>query len=153
MNLQSDDPIMAFISGMEDIKPQISEKALKKQEKRRAKQRKQDEKNKIVIETQNREREEETEAINKQVIPMGLCVKYVAADGNCMYRAIAEQLALDDPEFRTPLAHRIIRKKAADSLRAHKDEFANFLEENVDFETYCRNVEHSNGRTAETGQR
>ena len=38
MGMKEDDPIMAFISGMEDMKPQLSEKARKKQEKRRKKQ-------------------------------------------------------------------------------------------------------------------
>lgn len=145
MGMKEDDPIMAFISGMEDMKPQLSEKARKKQEKRRKKQQEQDEKNKLVIETQNREREEETEAINRQVASLNRHVKYVAADGNCMYHSIAQQLALEDSKMKSPIAYRVIRKKAADSLREHKDEFAFFLDEGVDFDEYCRKVETSNG--------
>ena len=129
MGMKEDDPIMAFISGMEDMKPQLSEKARKKQEKRRKKQQEQDEKNKLVIETQNREREEETEAINRQVASLNRHVKYVAADGNCMYHSIAQQLALEDSKMKSPIAYRVIRKKAADSLREHRDEFAFFLDE------------------------
>lgn len=145
MGMKEDDPIMAFISGMEDMKPQLSEKARKKQEKRRKKQQEQDEKNKLVIETQNREREEETEAINRQVASLNRHVKYVAADGNCMYHSIAQQLALEDSKMKSPIAYRVIRKKAADSLREHRDEFAFFLDEGVDFDEYCRKVETSNG--------
>lgn len=145
MQMKENDPIMAFISGMEDMKPQMSEKARKKQEKRRKKQQEQDEKNKLVIETQNREREEETKAINEQVASLNRRVKYVAADGNCMYHSIAQQLALEDSKMKSPIAYRVVRKLAADSLRKHKDEFAFFLDDGVDFEEYCRKVETSNG--------
>ena len=85
MGLKEDDPILAFISGMEDMKPKVSEKYLKKQKKRREKQREQDEKNRITLETQNRERDEETAIINEKVKKLHLHVKPVNADGNCLY--------------------------------------------------------------------
>ena len=84
VGMKSDDPILAFISGMEDVKPKVSEKYLKRQMKRREKEREQDEKNRITIETQNRERDEETNQINAQVEDLGLHVKPMAADGNCL---------------------------------------------------------------------
>ena len=62
----------------------MSEKYLKRQMKRREKEREQDEKNRITIETQNRERDEETNQINAQVEDLGLHVKPMAADGNCL---------------------------------------------------------------------
>ena len=143
--LAKDDPILSFISGMEDIKPHVSEKYLKKQEKRRLKEQQQDEKNKIVREQQNRERDEEIAAINKQVEDKQLRVKVVGADGNCLYRAIAEQLSLTDPKMKSNSAYRIIRRKAANYLRDHADEFRFFLEDGVDYDAYCDRVEGSNG--------
>ena len=88
MRLKKDDPILAFISGMEDLKPKVSEKYLKKQKKRREKQREQDEKNRITLETQNRERDEEIGIINQKVKELHLHVKPVNADGNCLYVAL-----------------------------------------------------------------
>lgn len=85
MGLKSNDPILAFISGMEDVKPKVSERYIKKQKKRREKQKEQDEKNRIALETQNRERDEETAAINEKVKGLNLYVKPVIADGNCLY--------------------------------------------------------------------
>ena len=85
MGLRKDDPILAFISGMDDMKPKVNEKYLKKQKKRREKQREQDEKNRITVETQNRERDEETAVINEKVKELHLRVKPVDADGNCLY--------------------------------------------------------------------
>ena len=145
MGLAKDDPILSFISGMEDIKPHVSEKYLKKQEKRRLKEQQQDEKNKVVLEQQNRERDEEMAAINKQVEDKHLRVKVVAADGNCLYRAIAEQLAQTDAKMKSGSAYRIIRRKAANYLRDHADEFRFFLEDGVNYEAYCNQVEGSNG--------
>lgn len=83
--MDQDDPILAFISGMEDVKPQASEKYLKRQRKRREKQQKEDEQIRHVEETHNREREEETAAINASVKHLELHVKPVASDGNCLY--------------------------------------------------------------------
>lgn len=43
-------------------------------------------------------------------------------------------------------AYRIVRRKAANYMRDHPDEFQMFMEEDVDYETYCDKVEGSNGR-------
>lgn len=145
MGLSKNDPILSFISGMEDLRPRPSEKYLKKQEKRRLKEQKQEEQNKLMAEQQNRERDEETVAINKQVEDRHLHVKAVAADGNCLYRAIAEQLALTDPKMASKSAYRVVRRKAAYYLRDHAEDFCSFLEEGVDFDRYCDKVEGSNG--------
>ncbi|KAK8809235.1 hypothetical protein WA171_000819 [Blastocystis sp. BT1] len=144
MRLKKDDPILAFISGMEDMKPKVSEKYLKKQKKRREKQREQDEKNRITLETQNRERDEEIGIINQKVKELHLHVKPVNADGNCLYRSVAEQLALQDPSMRSPTSYRIVRQKAANYMRSHPDEFKWFLDDSTDFEDYCNKVENSN---------
>ena len=144
VGMKSDDPILAFISGMEDMKPKVSEKYLKRQMKRREKEREQDEKNRITIETQNRERDKETNQINAQVEDLGLHVKPMAADGNCLYRSIAEQLSLDDPSMARATAYRVVRRRAANYMRQHKDEFCCFLEDDIDFDDFCSKVESSN---------
>lgn len=149
MNLSNTDPIMSFISGMAVPDQEKNERKLKRQEKRRARQRAQDEKDKMVLETQNNERDEETAAINAKVAHLQLYVKEVAADGNCLYRAIAEQLAITDPSMRTLTAYRVLRRKAAYYMRDHEDDFKYFLEDTVDFQTYCDQVECSNGVTIE----
>lgn len=146
MGLSSSDPIMSFISGMEPSKQDINEKRLKRQEKRRARQRAQDEKDKAVLENQNNERDEETSIINSKVASMQLHVKEVIADGNCLFRAIAEQLALTDPAMKSPSAYKVIRRKAANYLRDHEDDFKFFLEDNVNYSHFCDTVECSNGR-------
>lgn len=145
MGLNESDPIMKYISGMEMPKPEINEKKLKRQEKRRARQRAQDEKDKLVLETQNRERELETIAINNKVADLHLRVKEVAADGNCLFRALAEQLAIVDPLMKSPSAYRVLRRKAANYLRDHEDDFCYFLEDDVDYNMFCDKVECSNG--------
>lgn len=146
MGLNGADPIMSFISGMDPAKQDINEKRLKRQEKRRARQRAQDEKDKAVLENQNNERDEETAAINAKVAHLQRRVKEVIADGNCLFRAIAEQLAITDPSMRTSTAHRVVRRKAADYLRDHEDDFKFFLEDNINYENFCNSVELSNGR-------
>lgn len=85
MGMNQDDPILAFISGMEDVKPKVSEKYLARQRKRRERQQKEDEQTRLVEETHNRERDEEIAAINASVKHLDLHVKAVAADGNCLY--------------------------------------------------------------------
>ena len=145
MGLNSSDPIMSYISGMEFTKPEINEKRMKRQEKRRAKQRKQDEQDKHTLEVQNRERDLETAAINTKIAPLHLQVKEVAADGNCLFRAIAQQLALSDPLMNSPTAYRILRRKAAYYLREHEDDFKFFLEDTVNYQSFCDTVEFSNG--------
>ena len=137
---------MSFISGMQAPNEEINEKKRKRQEKRRARQRAEDEKNKAISENQNNRRQEEIDAINAKVSHLQLHVKEVAADGNCMFRAIAEQLAFTDPLMKSPTAYKVIRRKAADYLRDHEDDFKFFLEEDIDYETFCNKVEFSNGK-------
>ena len=87
----------------------------------------------------------ETAAINTKIAPLHLQVKEVAADGNCLFRAIAQQLALSDPLMNSPTAYRILRRKAAYYLREHEDDFKFFLEDNVNYQSFCDTVEFSNG--------
>ena len=64
---------------------------------------------------------------------------------NSRYRAVAEQLSVLDPLMRSPTSHRLVRQKAASYMRSHPEEFKYFLDDSVDFDTYCDKVENSNG--------
>ncbi|KAJ8602428.1 hypothetical protein CTAYLR_001237 [Chrysophaeum taylorii] len=73
------------------------------------------------------ERRAELDAINNVLAPAGLRIVEVAADGNCLYRAVEHQLALaglDSPET----TYSSLRRRAADYMRAHEDDFIAFFE-------------------------
>jgi len=73
-------------------------------------------------------KERELLLLNDQLQP-GLRVHAIAADGNCLYRAISDQLSLlADGNIRSPeFDHRTLRARAAEFIRAYWDEFAPFL--------------------------
>ena len=52
----------------------------------------------------------------------GLCEREVAGDGNCLFRAVADQLFRDGGE-----AHAWVRQLAADQLRLHRDAYEGFV--------------------------
>jgi len=59
--------------------------------------------------------------------PMNLTICPIAADGNCLYRAIAHQLAISSPSTEN-IDHREIRKTCAESLRENQEEYAPFCD-------------------------
>ncbi|KAM5195938.1 OTU domain-containing protein 6A [Hipposideros larvatus] len=71
-------------------------------------------------------------------------VKEIPGDGHCMYRAIQDQLTVDDTV-------ESLRARTADYMRSHVDEFLPFFSESEtgvpytydDFLQYCDNVEYS----------
>lgn len=74
----------------------------------------------------------------------GLSEKDIQPDGHCLFAALADQLAhngiplgADDKDNKEP-AYRTVRKKAAGFMEAHADDFAPFLEE--DLEGYARKM-------------
>lgn len=70
---------------------------------------------------------------------LGLVEKGVAPDGHCLYSAFADQVHPEQPDYR------FARRKCAEYMRAHRDDFEPFLEEA--FEEYVRKVQE----TAEWG--
>lgn len=60
----------------------------------------------------------------------GLWIKEVEADGACLFRAFADQLEGEGGQ-----AHAAYRERCVDFMRAHREDFEPFLEE--DFEAYC----------------
>jgi hypothetical protein len=77
-------------------------------------------------------REEELNEIRRKLSPMGLTVREIAADGNCLYRAIADQLDLvtagppqGGPRGEQPYV--AVRAMAAKFMRDHPGDFQPFL--------------------------
>uniref|UniRef100_A0A7S4PQM5 OTU domain-containing protein n=1 Tax=Guillardia theta TaxID=55529 RepID=A0A7S4PQM5_GUITH len=62
---------------------------------------------------------------------LGLRIKIIEGDGNCLFRAIADQLHGDES-----LHHRE-REKTVNYMEDHKDQFACFMDESESFEDYC----------------
>lgn len=71
--------------------------------------------------------------------PAGLKIRDVAADGNCLYRAVAEQV--DDAED-----YRAVRSICADALLQHEEEYAPFAESH-DHGSYVNYVERVRNST------
>eukprot|EP01041_Mallomonas_annulata_P007959 gene7959-16292_t len=105
------------------------------------------------------QREIELEQLNSLLVKEGLQVKEVAADGHCMYRALADQIALSEPHLivtsqldinpSTPseVAVARLRSATASYIRHHPDDFAPFLgmesdtTESSQFSQYCNTID------------
>ncbi|KAG5187590.1 hypothetical protein JKP88DRAFT_207079 [Tribonema minus] len=133
-------------------------------EKRRAKaQRKKDKAREKELEKERRREEEraaagpdartvELEALSANLLPRGLAVAPIRSDGNCLYRAVAHQLAVaahgGDGAAAAAAAedgHAGLRRVAAAHLREHAAEFMPFVEacDEGAYEAYCALVEGS----------
>lgn len=66
-----------------------------------------------------------------QLQPLGLTIKDVAGDGNCLFRAIADQIEGD------PSRHAIYRKRIMLFIESHREDFEFFVEDNEPFDMYC----------------
>ena len=92
------------------------------------------------------------------VSALGLAIKDIKADGNCLFRAIEHQISLQMPNFESKAnlseeffadpntRHRYLRKKAAQYVRQHESTFAPFLalEDSPEpFAQYCERMETS----------
>ncbi|CAM6092176.1 unnamed protein product [Calypogeia fissa] len=76
----------------------------------------------------------ENTKVDEQLAALGLKVIQVTGDGNCFFRAIADQLEGNEEE------HAKYRGKVVDYLEDHKEDFEPFLEEEVTFDEYCSNM-------------
>lgn len=61
---------------------------------------------------------------------LGFRIQHVEGDGNCMFRAVADQLEGDS------LQHAKYRQKCVDHIEQHKDHFGMFIEDDEDFIHY-----------------
>lgn len=112
-------------------------RARKKKEKREAKARvDKDKARELDAEAEevrrNSERKRECERIEEKLRGVQRRIKDVAADGHCLYRAVADQ---------TGMTYGAARATCAAFMEAHESDFAPFVD--VDFRTHCAAVRGS----------
>ena len=81
----------------------------------------------------NSERKKECEAISRKLVDVNRRIKDVAADGHCLYRAIADQ---------SDSTYTEVRKTCASFMESHADDFAPFIEDES-FGDHCAKVRSS----------
>lgn len=86
----------------------------------------------------------ETQAIEAQLKPKNMRIHPVAADGHCLYNAIAHQMLLTKFQSTVPASVEGLRNATADYLMAHKTEYIPFLEDvngdDDEFIKYCEEL-------------
>lgn len=127
----------------------IERKKLKAQRKRgRRTSKARDREAKIAQETKELEatsdRKAELDAINAGLSRQGLTIAEVAADGNCLYRAVEHQL-VGAGQASPDATHAALRRRTADYMRRHQDDFIAFVAVEADdpvaaFEEHCAKV-------------
>ena len=65
----------------------------------------------------------------------------IAADGHCLYRSLSQQLQAQGLGYADEFAS--CRAEVATHMRAHPNDFAPFLDEGVDLDSYCATVQSS----------
>lgn len=88
----------------------------------------------------------ETAAIEAQLKPKNMHIRPVAADGHCLYSAVAHQMETTELLSPVPASVEGLRNVTADYLLSHKDDFMPFLE-SVDgdderFKKYCDDLKN-----------
>jgi len=88
---------------------------------------------------QKKERQNGTEfddfvSLNNQLGVLGLSLKQVTGDGNCLFRAFGDQLEGN------PQNHMKHRLDVVNFMREHRDDFEPFVEDNVTFDNHLRNL-------------
>lgn len=69
-------------------------------------------------------------SFSNQVVKLGLQLRDIPADGNCLFRALGDQL---EGHGRNHYSHRL---KVVDYMSKNKKDFAPFVEDNIQFEHY-----------------
>lgn len=69
--------------------------------------------------------------MRRQLSDIGCKLHEVEADGNCLFRALGDQLFGDQHE------HEDVRKRIVDYLEQHRDDFEPFMEDEEKFDKYC----------------
>ncbi|PKA49899.1 hypothetical protein AXF42_Ash019215 [Apostasia shenzhenica] len=73
--------------------------------------------------------------LRAQLGALGLQILQVTADGNCFFRAIADQLEGTEEE------HEKYRLMVVQYIKNHRVDFEPFIEDEVPFDEYCQNME------------
>ncbi|KAF4032050.1 OTU-like cysteine protease domain-containing protein [Phytophthora infestans] len=69
--------------------------------------------------------------MRRKLADVGCKLHEVEADGNCLFRALADQLYGDQHQ------HEDVREKIVSYLEQHRDDFEPFMEDEEKFEKYC----------------
>ena len=130
----------------------IAKAKRKKEKKNAAEDKKLMEKEQISNEAGPSLRELELQSIGTKLLNENLIVKEIPSDGNCLYRAIADQLDLvGHTEIGKKLDYKALRIKAAKYMRENSADFLPFLDLEGDggidaqYTKYCGNVEGVKG--------
>ena len=84
------------------------------------------------------ERDIEVDKIAAQLVGEGMRILEIAADGNCLYRAIAQQLGKGSDAFAS------CRREAAQHIRSHPSDFLPYIQaDGGELGSYCDTVETS----------
>lgn len=72
--------------------------------------------------------------LSKQLKGLGYMEKEVIGDGNCLFRAVCDQLEGNDNNYAT------IRHSVCNYMERNEKDFVTFLEENIPFSVYIRRM-------------
>lgn len=73
-------------------------------------------------------------SLKQQLVAMGLTLREIPGDGNCLFRALGDQLD------GTTTTHHKHRHLVVDYMRQHREDFEPFVEDDVPFERHCNNL-------------
>jgi OTU domain-containing protein 6 len=126
--LQAPEPLMAklTLSGP-DSDPQLKTKAMKRREKLERDEA--ERAARIAEETSNMGPSNkllEEERLQQLLLPLGLSMKEIKADGNCLFRSIEDQMAAT-AEGPVVMTHTELRKAAADYILSHPSDFMPYI--------------------------
>ncbi|KAG0586590.1 hypothetical protein KC19_2G102200 [Ceratodon purpureus] len=82
----------------------------------------------------HKDKSKEIANLNQQLGLLGLKVVPVTADGNCFFRAVADQLEGNEEQ------HTKYRQMVVDYLQEHREDFEPFVEDEVPFDDYCKTM-------------
>eukprot|EP01130_Rhizamoeba_saxonica_P017370 TRINITY_DN8400_c0_g1_i1.p1 TRINITY_DN8400_c0_g1~~TRINITY_DN8400_c0_g1_i1.p1 ORF type:complete len:408 (-),score=72.13 TRINITY_DN8400_c0_g1_i1:128-1234(-) len=107
---------------------QINKTRKNKQNERRIKQHLRDQRNRV--EYGGSSWVQDMKRFNNQIRSLGLAIKDVAGDGNCLFRAIGDQIEGN------PNCHRKIRNEICDFMERNRFDYEPFVEDDEPFERY-----------------
>eukprot|EP00850_Spirogloea_muscicola_P012419 SM000080S22934 [mRNA] locus=s80:259401:265942:+ [translate_table: standard] len=79
-------------------------------------------------------RPSDTGAFRDQLRVLGLGIREVAGDGNCFFRAVADQLEGSED------GHSKYRQDTVDFMEANREQFEPFVEDDEPFDKYCKSM-------------
>ena len=80
------------------------------------------------------ENDEDFKSLVAQLLPLGLALREVPGDGNCLFRAFSDQLYGEDAR------HAEIRSDVVDYMRSNREDFEPFLVDETSFERHLQNL-------------